>query len=252
MLKYLFKIILIIIICSYTFAEEKNEKKEFKWRKISGQWAFSHSQNYNYIFDQRLRAHDFGFSELINNCSLISTKTAVKKILNSDQFKAVFKLFNQKPANNFMFFFSATSYKNFYGIRFYGNKKSINKVSLIRSVIKDTTKPVSAKWNFEIIEIESKPVKLDFNKVYTLDVQLKGKRVKAFIDNNLLLEKSLKEKLPTGRFGISHENNLIQVIDVKAFNNKKLVFEDDFSKNSVYERKFKAVRVKKDKDKKSK
>lgn len=241
--KILFFSILSIIITIVVVSELHANNKNYKWKQIAGKWKVYNKNNSSYLYNNRLKAYDFGNSELINHNSLIS----LKKINKLTSLKSEIEIFNPRKKNQFMIFWSAKSYRNFYAFRFLGNSSKINKIEFIKSEVKDTTQPPSKRWNYLITTLKSKKIKLDFSKVYNVEIKLNKNICELFIDNKSILKVKIDKTFAKGSIGFSHEYNLVRIMDIKAYSNSSVIFEDDFSKDSI---KRVIVRAKKRKNKK--
>jgi hypothetical protein len=149
-----------------------------------------------------------------------------------------------------MLFFSAKSFRTFYAFRFSGDNNNLNKISFIKSSVKNTTLSPHIKWNFLLKELNSAKIKLNYSKVYKLRFETDRYNYKLFIDDKEIIAGKTEKKFPNGKLGFSHEYNLVRIGHVKAYSKEELIFEDDFSKNSIYRTVIKAKRVKKKDQKK--
>lgn len=205
-------------------------EEDAKWRSVSGKWRTGSDKESTYIVETKLRSRSWGYSELINQNSIVTLEslTGVTSIK--------FTLRFQEPVKSevtAMAYFNVESYREFIGFRFSGNKESLNKAQFITSQIKDKSKPPSKKWNFKITEIETCECSLSYNKEYKMEIQIEKGSAALYIDGKKILQGKCDEATGSGKIGFSVKNAALRIDDVRAFNGKKIVFEDDFSRDTI-------------------
>jgi hypothetical protein len=210
---------------------------QYKWKKISGKWQVMKLNTGGVLYNPKPKAYKFGYSELINNNSIISYHPLKKVTKISFYWKA----YNPQAENNVMFFFNAASFKQFHGFRLTGNASQLTKIVLLRSEIKDTTRRRSARWNFSLTELASKKVAIPFSKVYKSTIVIKGSTCAFYLEDEKIFEAEARSNLADGNFGFSHLHNLLQISRVEVFSGNRLIFSDDFSQDSIKRIRFKAT-----------
>ncbi len=224
---YTYSIVSIIILSTIIFAQD-NVTSTHTWQQISGNWSVVSDNKESYLRENRGKSFNFDYSPLINVNSLISS--------NSFSFTSVthtVALYSPADGATYLTFFAASDYRQFYAVQFTGDSKIIHTVSIIKSDIKDTTLPKQAKGNFIITTLATKEVSLDYGRAYTLSINLQGKTLTAAIDNTRILSHTLNEEPEGGKIGFASKNCIPIIDNLKVLNGKEIVFEDDFSKESI-------------------
>ncbi len=221
----------------------------YKWQRFSGNWSIKNS----YLHELRAWASPWHFYELLN----YNTVTSKKKLENYNLLEFSFtvnkpgiEIKTRDKVPEFMVSFNITSpYKNWnfhlYGIRFTGDRDEINTINLIHSDRIDKTKKYATKNNTFVKVLTSKNVKLEYGKEYKVKIQLAGNNAILSIDGKKILSDTMPEKENGGKIAFSSKNLLLKIGDVKVYNNKEIVFEDDFTKDTIYVPRRRAHRVKK-------
>ncbi|HSV97531.1 MAG TPA: hypothetical protein VLM75_11445 [Spirochaetota bacterium] len=148
-------------------------------------------------------------------------------------FQISFEIFNPDPQSEHSLLFALSDYRVFYAFRFSGDGTRLNKLQFINSTIKDTTLRPAVKWNYTIAEIASRDIELEYNREYRAEIRVKKNRAALYIDGKKLMEAEAPEDLASGKIGFSNRNAILKIADVKVYSGRKLVFEDDFSKDSI-------------------
>ncbi len=218
-------LILIIVFCikSPSFSDG-----DFMWLKVSGHWNIDNASHS--LIDSASSRPAFGYNDLNDTNSIVS--------LNSfDTFTSItcdFLLHAPEENNNFTLVFSVSNYsRNFYGIRFHGTKKGINRIALIRSNSINDALPSKEKNNFVIENLTDSDINLSYDSPVQLRLLRLKSKLKVLVNGKTAIEYSLNCKLPAGNFGISHINNLVQIKSFSVLNGKKTIFTDDFSSNRI-------------------
>jgi hypothetical protein len=218
------------------------EGRAYKWKKISGKWEIKKScGSSSFLEESRAKTRQWGYSELINNNSIISENPLEKYS------RIAFSMELADPTDNpvqMMAFFAARDYRYFHAFRFSGDREGIERVSLVRSREKDPKLPRNVKWNFIIEEKMSKEYPLEYNRNYRIDIRFQKKSVLLYIDKKRIASFISKEPLNSGRFGFSSRNAIIRISEVKVYAGNRIIFEDDFSEDTIKRIGVKAKRVK--------
>ena len=219
------------------------EGKALKWKKISGKWEIKKSCGSSYfLVESRGKTRQWGYSELINNNSIISEKPLEKYS------RIAFSMELEDPTGNpvqMMAFFAARDYRYFHALRFSGGREGIERISLISSREKDPKLPRRVKWNFIIEEKMTREFPLEYNRSYHMDIRFHKRGVLLYIDKKKIASFKAKEPLNSGRFGFSSRNAGIKIAEVKVFSGNRIIFEDDFSEDTIKRIGVRARRVKK-------
>jgi hypothetical protein len=221
----------VISLCQLLSFNAISDEKAFKWKKISGSWEIKKSCNSSYFLtESRGKTRQWGYSELINNNSIIAEKPL------EGYSRIAFSMELAEPMDNpvqMMAFFASRDYRYFHAFRFSGNREGIKKVSLISSREKDPKLPGKVKWNFIIEEKLSTDYPLEYKRTYRIDIRFPKKRVLLYIDKKRIASFTVREPLNSGRFGFSNRNASIRISDVKVYAGKSIIFEDDFSEDTI-------------------
>ena len=220
------------------------DEKTFKWKKISGRWEIQSSPNSNshFLWEGKVNTRQWGYSELINYNSIIAENPL------NEYSRISFNMEIADPLDNpvqIMTFFAARNFRYFHAFRFSGVRAGLKKVSLISSREKNPELPRRVKWNFIIEEKLTKNCSLEYDKNYFIDIRFYGKKILLYINKKRVASFVSKEPLNSGRFGFSNRNASIKIADVKIYSGKKIVFEDDFSEDTIKRIGVRARRVKK-------
>lgn len=198
------------------------------WQQISGNWSVVSDNKESYLRENRGKSFNFDYSPLINLNSLISNAEFPLTSLTH-----TVTLHAPADGATYMTFFAASDYRQFYAVQFTGDSKSIHTVSIIKSDIKDTTLPKQAKGNFYITTLASREVSLEYGRTYTLSITVQGKTIIAAIDNAQVLSHTLTEEPEGGKIGFASKNCIPIIDNLKVYKGKDIIFEDDFSKESI-------------------
>jgi hypothetical protein len=215
--------VLSLVLPLWSISAQADDRQ---WLQISGRWTVDTDKRQ--LADSNPRTINIGYNELINMNS-VSSAVNLEKItkISSD-----FELFSPMKENKAMLFFASSSQKSFYAVKFTGTQESITTMSLIQSSVKDSSLSTKEKNNFTIEELASVPVSMKWGELITLSIELSKKKIKASA-LGFSLNYQVKDPIPSGDIGFSHSNNLITVKSIKVWSEKKVIFEDDFSKNRL-------------------
>ncbi len=219
------------------------KEKIFKWRKISGNWAIQKSCNgSHFLVERKGKTRQWGYSELINNNSIIAAKPL------SGYTRIAFSIEIAEPMDNpvqILAFFAARDFRYFHAFRFSGSMEGIERVSLISSREKNPKLPRSVKWNFIIEENMTRDYLLEYKRNYRIDIRFNKNRVLLYIDKKRIASFISEEPLNSGRFGFSNRNASLRISDVKVYSGSRIIFEDDFSEDTIKRYGVRVKRVKK-------
>jgi hypothetical protein len=234
----------IASLCQIFSFDALADKKTYKWMRITGKWEIQRSPHSNSYFlgESKAKTRQLGYSELINYNSIIAENPL------NEYSRITFTMEIADPVDNpvqIMAFFAARDFRYFHAFRFSGVRAGINKISLVSSREKNPALPRRVKWNFIIEEKLTKDCVLEYDKNYRIDIRFYSNRVLLYIDKKKVASFVSKEPLNSGRFGFSNRNASIKIAEVKIYSGRKIVFEDDFSEDTIKRIGVRARRVKK-------
>lgn len=218
---------LMILAVSFGSAQQ-NISSRHTWQQISGNWSVVLDNRESYLRESRGRSFNFGYSPLINLNSLISINE-----YSATSITHTFALHSPASASTYLTFFAASDFRQFHAVQFSGGRANINTISIIRSTIKDTTKPRQEKGNFIVATLASQELPLDYGRAYTLTINIQGKTISVLIDNAQVLSHTLDDELEGGKIGFASRNCLPIIDNLKVFKGNNILFEDDFTKESI-------------------
>jgi len=243
--KYLSIIILLFFINpAYT------QEAQHKWQRYSGKWNVSDSKA-SEINGWTLV---WNFYELLDYNTIISLNPVTGYHSIDVTAEVTERL---KTPSEFMISFAVTSesqswFYHMYAFKFTGGFWGINNVSLIHSDRSDKSKSFDSKSNFFKEELASAEYRMKYNKMYYYRIIFEGTNVSLYINGEKVLSSPFPEKSHDGRIAISARNAKISVDKVEVKQGNKIVFEDDFTADSIYVKMMKASKQpapKGDKDK---
>lgn len=204
--------------------------KVFNWSIISGEWDIRKDNLKSFLISKNTKTRDWGYSELIGYNSLIS----LNPIINYSSFSFSFEISEVPQVNpDILFFFNAFDYRQFHSFKLLKIKNNTYKLSFINCSIKDTTLRPAVKWNYTITELASKDIELEYNREYRAEIRIRKNRATFYLDGKRLMEAEAPEALAGGKIGFSNRNAALRIADLKVYNGREIVFEDDFSKDSI-------------------
>jgi hypothetical protein len=241
-----FVLVLLIFLAGIIQVPAENY---YKWQRFSGNWVITDS----ILEEKQVWASPWYFYELLNYNTLMSRKSIDTYSTFTFQFIVTkpaieIKTLDKEPA--LMAAFNIRSpYKSWYfhmcAIKITGNSEYLDKISLVFSDRIDKTKKYAVKHNTFVKELAAKKIKLDYGKEYALTINLVGNNAIAAINNIEVLSGQIPVNEHGGKFALSCKNLVFKVKKVSVYNNNEIVFNDDFSHNSIYILKMRARRSKK-------
>jgi hypothetical protein len=243
-------IIWFCLIISLSFSAAFGQDVVYRWISIAGKWETRKDNKEIFLIESKSKTYNHGYSELINYNSLISQDVIIEPSLIQFSFSM------SSPANTTeqLFFFNSDDFRSFYAFKLAGDGKKISKISLISSKINDTTLPRAIKNNFTVSEMAAKECSLDYNKDFASEIAInKRKKTLAFkVNGKELLSTNLPNDISSGKIGFSNRNAVLKIAGLKVYSGKKVVFEDDFSTDSIKRLKFTAKKISETEDVKKK
>ncbi len=130
-------------------------------------------------------------------------------------------------------FFAAEDFRTYYGFKLKADGTKDATLVFHGSSVRDTTLRPHIKGNFVITDIATKQVPLEFNREYRAEIRIRKNRAILYLDGKKRLEAEAPEALAGGKIGFSNRNAALRIADLKVYNGREIVFEDDFSKDSI-------------------
>jgi hypothetical protein len=222
----IFALLLIYLIPNWSFAQEK----KFNWLNITGNWEIR-SDNKQYSLVETKRAtRNYDSSELVNYNSIITQEPL-------HEYSSIHFSFEMggKPGTpaEMVAFFAAEDFRTYYGFKLKADGAKDATLVFHGSSVRNTTLRPHIKGNFVITDIATKDVPLEFNREYRAEIRVKKNRASLYLDGKKLMEAEAPEALTGGKIGFSNRNAALRIADLKVYSGRDLVFEDDFSKDSI-------------------
>lgn len=229
MKKFLFILLIPQVLISIPLASQETNKIS-KWVTVAGYWQTRVDRKEAYVTENVGKTLNLGYSDLINRNALITRDplkeyTAIRADMVIDN--------PRKVPVSVGLFFGEKAQTDFYAFRFEGNEKLINKIVLVRSKVKDTTLPSMAKWNFTVTEEASLETSLPYGKKMEVNVETDGKKITLYLDGKKILKHRADERVDSGRIGFSNRHARPRIANLRVYNDKSVVFEDDFRGDSI-------------------
>lgn len=238
-----FVIVFISFLICYGLNVSLAQQKVFKWKTISGNWENRKDNREAFLIETKSKTRDWGYSELINFNSLITENP----VPDYSYLRCTLSVINPSgDAVAQMAVFALKDLRDFYAFKFTGDREKITRVMFVSSKIKDTTKSPSEKWNFEVKELASKETALEYNRNYKIEISVSRNKATLFIDGKKVLEGVSGENMNGGKIGFSNRNAMLKIADLKVFKGNAVVFQDDFSVDTVKRWKVTAERLTKE------
>jgi hypothetical protein len=217
------------LVVLFTIAAIAQEKK-FTWLNITGRWEIR-SDNKRYSLVESLRAtRKYDSSELVNYNSIITQEPV-------SDYSSIHYNFEMGGTpgtpTEMVIFFAAQDFRTYYGFKLKADGTKDATLVFHGSSVRDTTLRPHIKGNFVITDIATKQVPLEFNREYRAEIRIKKNRAILYLDGKKLLEAEAPEALAGGKIGFSNRNAALRIADLKVYNGREIVFEDDFSKDSI-------------------
>ncbi len=221
--------ILFLLLLSFSHISVAQEKK-FNWLNITGSWEIRSDNKRYSLVETKRTTRDYGSSELVNYNSIINQDL----LIDYSNIHFRFEMGGTAGTSaEMVVFFAAKDFKSYYGFKIKADGTKDARLIFHGSSIKDTTLRPAVKWNYTITELAAKDIELEYNREYRAEIRVKKNRATLYIDGKKLMEAEAPEDLTSGKIGFSNRNAMLKIADVKVYSGKELVFEDDFSKDSI-------------------
>ena len=226
------------------FAQRENKDNIFDenkllWQKISGNWQISENEGTTFLYDKYYKSVKYGYNDLINHNAIVSLE---QYKFNTLTIKA--NLHKPQPNSTFTIMFNNSEdyLRNFYAVRIFGNSEKINRIAFIQSKINDDTLLPKVKHNFTITEIVSKDIDLNYNENFLIEIKLNKKNnVEVKLNKKRVLKWKLENLSENTRIAFYHTDNLVNVFELCAKQNKKQVLFDCFAIDKIKRAKVKGT-----------
>jgi len=215
-------------------------EKWHKWDRFSGTWTVKDSK--------AVESRGWGPGWEVYNLINYNTLVTIDSFDDLSSIEVNAELFDRlETPSELMISFAVTSeskkwfYHN-YAFKLEGGFWGLNKASLILSDRLDRTQPLSVKHNFFVKEIASADCRVKYNKLNKYRVSFEGTDVILYINEDKVLSVPFPEKTHGGHVGISTRNIKISLNKVEVKQNDKVIFDDDFDRDSIFVDTVKATR----------
>jgi len=204
---------------------------EVNWVRITGRWSVERDLHTSYMVQHKQKAYQWGYNPLINANTIISGEV----FDGYTEIEAVFTpVLPYHEGQYVMIPFAIEDYRNLYGVRLSGTANNLNRAAFIQSRTKDTTRPRSEKWNFEIAEHTSAKIDVSYNNpvrvrlVFTSD-----KTVELLINGEKVMDYTFKNAVNSGRLGISSYHVSMKVDRYTVKKNSEVLLDDEFTEDTI-------------------
>ncbi len=207
----------------------QNPTSDLVWRQINGIWEVVQGEKCNYVIDKKVKSHKWGYNELINHNTFITIEPL--KQYDSISFNVKFTE-PLKEQVRFMMPFGIKSDREFFAFRLTGNENALLKIEFIQSVIKDPSKSVYERWNFEIKELKSVDHALAYNCAYPIEIRIEPKKTSLLVNKRPVLSVDIPaDRVGSGKFGFSSLHMKPMIWNIAVKNGRTIVFKEDFSRD---------------------
>lgn len=210
----------------HLLAQEKNHN----WLNITGNWETRNDNKEYYLLETKRATQKHDHSELVNYNSIITEDPIPAYSLIQFNFEM-----GGTPGtpSEMVVFFSARDFRTYYGFKLKADGAKDASLVFHGSSVRDTTLRPHIKGNFVITDFAAKDVPLEYNREYRAEVRVKKNRATLYLDGRKALEAEAPEALSGGKIGFSNRNAALRIAGLKVYDGRTLVFEDDFSKDSI-------------------
>lgn len=209
-------------------------KENHKWQRFSGKWVIENSR----VTETNAWPAPWNYYELINNNSLIS----LQDFSGYSSIEFTIEIFDRvkSPAEVLISFGVRSEYRNWlyhmYAFKISGGFWGINKVSLIHSDRADKSLPYNTQNNIFINKLAKTKVSMKYKRKYNCRIDIAGNEATLFVEGEKVLTGTLPSDNYKGRIAFSSKNTKLAIDNVRVKKGDKIVFEDNFDKDSIYVR----------------
>lgn len=223
-------VLLLLVVAAFFVTVPYAQEKKYNWLNITGKWEIR-SDNRRFSLLESLRTtRKYDNSELVNYNSII-TEDPIPEF-SSIQFSFEMGGTPGTPSE-MVVFFSAQDFRTYYGLKLKADGTKDATLVFHGSSVRDTTLRPHIKGNFVITDFATKDVPLEYNREYRAEVRVKKNRAALYLDGKKMLEAEAPEEMTGGKIGFSNRNAALRIAGLKVYDGRTLVFEDDFSKDSI-------------------
>jgi hypothetical protein len=235
-MKKIFLIIFSIFSLSYLYSQTS----EHKWQRISGSWNIENS----IAKETKGGSTRWYYYDILDHNSIITLQPFQNYSSISVDASVLERL---KTPSEFMISFAVTSesqswYYRMYAFKVTGGYWGIDNVSFIFSDRIDKTKPQVTQNNSFIKELASAKCSIKYDKMYNYRIVFEDENVVLYLDDKAILSYKFPEKSYEGRIAISSRNVKLAVDNVEIKKGDKVIFHDNFDKDSIFVKRLKATR----------
>lgn len=228
-MKYFSCVLLYLILQNYIFANTI----EPAWNQINGKWETVKIDNKYYLTELKNRSHNWGYSELLNNNSLVLLNPLEKweRITFECEFLDVFL---SNPS--FTFIFGMKEQRILHGFKFEQLSNVRNQFStlkIIKSEILDNTKSYKENNNYRITNINMINTIVHYSVKQKFEIRAEDNKYSLLMNNKLIISFPSHDVLNAGLIGFSCINVQPIIGEIKVYNKKNLVFNDDFTIDKI-------------------
>ena len=223
------------VISSFAVAETKN------WTKFGSSWEVNGSTASTVTG----YCSPWNYYELTNYNSLIS----INPIKNYSDIEVIAEIKERvETPSEFLISFNVTSesknwFYHMYAFKITGGYWGMDKASLIFSDRADKSKSFETKNNTFVKELATTDCSIKYEKNYTYHIAFKNGNVILFINDEKILSAPFPEKNYDGVMAISSRNAKISIDRVTVKKGNKILFEDDFTEDTILIRQMKVERM---------
>ncbi len=219
--------LILILFTTTIFAEEG----DINWVRITGRWTVERDLHTSYMVQHKQKAYQWGYNPLINANTIISGEVFDGYTGIEAEFTPVRPY---REGQYVMIPFAIEDYRNLYGVRLSGTINNLNKAAFIQSRTKDTTRPRSEKWNFEMAEHKSAKIDVSYNNPVRVRLVFStDKTVELLINGEKVMDYTFKNPVNSGRLGISSYHVSMKVDRYTIKKNSEVLLDDEFTEDTI-------------------
>ena len=239
MLKFFLIPFLLFLLLSLSPSPKKKKgkvsspiNKISQWQRLSGHWEIKN----NLLQEQQGWVSPWNYYLLLDYNTVISQK----KIENFTSFKTSFELTAPiKDKTEFIISWQIQSpYKNWnyhlYGLKLTGNNSSLNQIDFFHSDQKDKKKKYNQKNNYFVKILNYKKINLSYKKKHAALISFFKNQLTITLNQKNILILPWTKKSNKGKIGFSGKNVKINIHEVEVRNKEKLLWHDNFKKDSLH------------------
>jgi len=218
---------ILILFTTCIFAEEA----EINWVRITGRWTVETGLHTSYMVQHKQKAYQWGYNPLINGNTIISGEV----FEGYTEIEATFIPVKPYQEGQYVLIpFAIDDYRNLYGVRLSGTENGLTKAAFIQSRTKDTTRPRSEKWNFQVAEHKSASMDLSYDNPVKVRLVFTGDTaVELLVNGSKVMDHDFKKKVNSGRVGISSYHVAMKVDRYTVKQKDEVLIDDEFTSDTI-------------------